>query len=59
MWGVLEIDLLLLLCVLLGASAYWLNSWVLEYVLLLVCIGASCCGFELRFLGYVHMGLWA
>ena len=43
----------------LGSCAYELNSWLLECVFLLVCMGVGCCGFELRFLVYVLVGLWA
>ena len=51
--------MLLLPCFFLGAGAYWLNCWLLACVLLLVCLGDGCCGFELRSLVYILMGLWA
>ena len=43
-WYALGVNLLLLLCFFLIASAYYLISSCLN-VLLLVCMGASCCSF--------------
>ena len=57
-WCTLGVDLLLILCFFLGACVYWLNPQFLDYVLLLVCMDASCYGFESRFLVYVLVDLW-
>ena len=40
-WYAFDVDLPLLPCFFLGVGAYWLNSWLLECVLLLGCIGVG------------------